>query len=401
MNNNNILVVGAGKYQECGIKKLKEKGYNVITVDNDKNCIGSTISDKFYCIDVNNYEEIINCLRQNNIKIISAMCFSTEISLRTVSFINNYYSLAGVNKNDVLIATDKALQRKIINSCNLPCPWFIELKESDIINELYNNIPSYPLIIKPTDSSGSKGVLLINNKQELQQNILNCLLQSKYDCKIIIEEFIPGIEFTVEALIINSEILILGISEKKKPFNNYTVSIELLYNSPLVDKLRDKIEKTVKIFLKNCKFNNTITHTEVIYSYINHKIYIIESTVRSGGFYIFDKILPYITGIDIVSITIDTLLGIKFKLPFIKNRFCILGFYYGNKGKINNIYVLENNISKLNNFEYEFFVKPGDFVKNLETDNSRLGFYLSYGEKWEEVFNNAKIGEYSVRFEII
>lgn len=398
---NTILVIGAGVYQECGIRKLKEKGYTVVAVDAEANCIGSKIADIFFCVDINDTQSIINSLKENNIQISSAMCFSTEIALRSVAYINNYFSLPGLSMHDVLIATDKSKQRAIIVENNLPCPWYYELSFNDFSNNFLPEIPSFPLIIKPTDNAGSRGVSLIKNKTELLEKIDFSFSQSKYDSKIIIEEFIPGIEFTVEALINNNEVHILGISEKKKPVNNYTVSVELFYNSPFVEQLRAEIEKTVTKFLKSCNFSNTITHTEVIYSFSDNKIYIVESTVRSGGFYIFDKILPYITNQDIIGLTIDVLLHKNIQIPTISKKYCILGFYYGNIGKITNITILDTYLPQTDNFEYGLFVKPGDEVLNLETDGSRLGYFVSYGESWEEVFCNARISEYCIKFEII
>lgn len=393
----NILVVGAGTHQVPGILKLKEKGHYVIAVDGAAEAEGKDSADEFYVVDIKDSEAILLLLAKNNLKIDSAMCFSTEIALRTVADINGRLGLVGLNMKEVLVATDKAAQREILKKSGLPTPCFKEFKKGDDFNSL-DDI-RMPVVVKPTDNAGSRGVTIVREKNKLTDVINESLKESKYDSKVVVEEYIPGLEFTVEALIIDGEVNILGISEKKKPINNFTVSVELFYNSPFVEAHREEIEAVVKPFLINCGFDNTITHTEVIYSYTDHLFYVVETTVRSGGFHIFDKILPGITGLDIIGITVDTLLGGKPLLGNIGKRPGILGFFYNNFGVIRNISIVETALPK--DVEYGLFVKEGDIIKDLSTDGSRLGYYVTFGKDWKETYSKAREIDYAVKFEIV
>lgn len=394
----NVLVVGAGKHQIPGILKLKEKGHYVVSVDGNPNAAGRDLSDEFYFVDIVKPQAVIDLINDRKIKVDTAMCFSVEIALRTVATINDAYGLKGLSMNEVLVATDKAAQRKILKESNLPTPKFIEIKKGYLESELAR--VQFPVVVKPTDNAGSRGVCVVRSEKELIHIIDESLTQSKFDSKVVVEEFVPGLEFTVEALIIGGRVNILGISEKKKPVNNYTISIELFYNSPFVEEKRTEIESVIVPFLTNCGFNNTITHTEVIYSYRDHKFYVVETTVRSGGFHIFDKILPVITGIDIIGITIDTLLGEKPKIPSFVPKSAILGFFYNNQGKIENIHIMKDLIPQ-DGCEYDLFVKKDDVVADLNTDGARLGYFVTFGKDWQEVYTKARIIEYAVKFEII
>lgn len=393
----NILVVGAGTHQLPGILKLKEKGHYVIAVDGSSEAEGKNSADEFYVVDIKNSKGILSLLSRNNLAIDSAMCFSTEIALRTVAEINGHLGLVGLKMNEVLVATDKVAQREVLKRSGLPTPGFKEFRKGDDLNSL--DSLRIPVVVKPTDNAGSRGVTIVHEKEQLAKVINESLKESKYDSKVIIEEFVPGLEFTVEAIIIDGNVNILGISEKKKPVNNYTVSVELFYNSPLVEAHREEIEAVIKPFLINCGFENTITHTEIIYSYIDHQFYVIETTVRSGGFHIFDKILPSITGLDIIGITIDVLLGKTPQLGKIEKKPGILGFFYNNFGIIKSVSVVKSALPQ--NVEYGLFVKEGDVIKDLNTDGSRLGYFVTFGDTWEESFIKARKLEYAVKFEII
>lgn len=393
----NILVIGAGIHQIPGILKLKEKGHYVIAVDGDSSAEGKRIADEFYHVDIKNSKEVITLIEEKNIQIESAMCFSTEIALRTVADINGHFGLVGLNQKEVLVATDKAAQRKVLKYSGLPTPGFIELHEGyddNLISSL-----RLPVVVKPTDNAGSRGVTLVRKTEELKTVIAESLKESKYDGKVVVEEFVPGLEFTVEALIIDGIVHVLGISEKKKPINNYTVSVELFYNSPFVELHREEIESVIKPFLIHCGFDNTITHTEIIYSYLDHRFYVVETTVRSGGFHIFDKILPGITGLDIIGLTIDTLLGKKPSLGKIDKKPGILGFFYNSFGVIKNVTTVDAALPS--DVEYGLFVKEGDIIKDLSTDGSRLGYFVAFGEMWKDAYCKARELEYAIKFEIV
>lgn len=396
----NILVIGAGKFQISGIRKLKEKKHIVVAVDGDQHAEGKTYADFFFHLDINNPDLILDVLDKTNIRIDTAMCFATEAGLRSVAYINKKRKLIGLSEEQVEIATNKALQREIMSTKGLPVPFFLRISNENFSDALIENL-NFPIILKPVDNAGSRGVYKVSSKDELLDKINRSFSFSKYNSEIIIEEFIPGIEFTVEAIIVNSQISILGISEKKKPVNNFTVSVELFYNSPFVEKHRPEIEKITKEFLEACQFNNTITHTEIIYSYRDHKFYIVETTTRSGGFYIFDKILPYITNLDIVGLTIDSLLNLNPVIDFISKKSAILGFFYGNSGEIKKIEISESLMPPSSGYEYELFVKENDIVTDLDTDGARLGYYVSYGKNWQEAYYNAKLLDYSVKIEVI
>jgi len=400
-----VLVIGAGRFQISGLLKLKEKGFYVIGIDGDENCEGKKYCNEFYNIDIKDYHKIIQLIEQKNFNLFGCISFSSEYALKTVAVINETLGLNGLTLNNVKIATSKLEQRKILEKECLPTPKYFSFcsknNAENIEDMILNNKLSFPCIVKPIDSAGSRGVSIVKEKNSLKKAIKVASKYSSFENKIIVEEFIEGIEFTVESLIINEDIRTLAISEKKKPLNNFTVSIELFYNSPLVKELKSRIEKTVNQFLKACNFNNTITHTEVIYSYKYEEVYIIETTTRSGGFGVFDKVIPLVTGIDIVGTVIDLYFGKSITINNVQENPCILRFFTANEGELKKIVQMDKIIDKLTNIEYGFFVNVGDNIGPITSDGSRLGYIISYGDNWEEVFNNANLLEYSIRFEVL
>jgi len=399
--NKTILVIGSGKYQLSALKKIKKLRYYLIAVDGDKNSPGKEIADKFLNIDIKDTKKILLALQKEKIDIDYCMCFATELALRTVAQINKAFNLPGLTKQMVDIATNKFLQREIQKEIGLPYPkFFVSHKGDNILQKARKTKVAYPVIVKPVDNSGSRGVYISYNEKDLLRNSRQSIKFSSFDQNIVVEEFIPGIEFTIESLINNNHIYHLAISEKRKPVNNFTVSTELFYNSPLVERLRPKIESQLTKFFKKCNFNNTVTHTEMLYSFKDHLLYIVETTVRAGGFGIFDKITPKVSGLDVVSLTISSLMGEKASIPVIQQNSCVLRFFTGNKGTVKNISISNDIIKNVKDSEYGLFVKEGDVVGELKDDGSRLGYILAFGQNWKQAFERANQIEYAVKFEI-
>lgn len=400
--NNKVLVVGAGEYQVSGIKKLKEQNYYVIALDGNAKAVGQNYADEFHHIDIKESSEVIALVNEHEWELLSCMSFCSDIPLRTVGKVNDLFKLKGITESQALVSTNKFRQREVLKEINLPYPnWRIVDSENYSLknNSNFSDI-AYPCIVKPIDGSGSRGVSLVYNEQELHILLKEAFKNTNYESLVIIEEFIEGIEFTIESMIHNGEVQMLAISEKGKPIGNFTVSTELFYNSPLTKKMEKDILGVVNPFLMACGFNNTICHTEVIYSFDDQKIYIVETATRSGGFGIFDKILPKITGLDIVACTIDAMLGKVVDFQNMKKRNCLLRFFTGNQGTIKRIVVEDSYLEHLKEIEYGFFLKEGDEAKSLTTDGARLGYLLSYGDTWQETLSKAGLIDYAIRFEI-
>lgn len=398
-----VAVIGAGKFQVSGIKKLKELGYNVIAFDGNENAEGKELCDFFYCIDIKKHNLIIEILKNYEKELLASLCFSTEPAIRTVAAINEHFNLKGINFKSIQNFITKEKQRLLQNKYKIPHPNFLVISEDDLnrINNITGRL-NYPLVIKPIDNAGSRGVFIVKNIEELANRVKSAFNYCIYEKKLIIEEFIPGKEFTVESLVVNGKCYTLAISEKKKPVNNFTVSTELFYYSPLVLKNKKKIEDLVNRFLIKSNINNSIIHTEIIYSFEDNNFYIIESSPRSGGFFIGDKILSWVTGYDAIEMNIKTQLYND--IGDFKNleRPCILRFFSTNTGLLKKINIVDSNyFSKISGIEYGFFINEGEYIEELTSDGKRPGYIISYGENWEEVFHKANLVEYLINFEII
>jgi len=179
---------------------------------------------------------------------------------------------------------------------------------------------SFPLIVKPNDSAGSRGVSVVKDKSALFEAFNSARRQSRIG-EVILEGFIEGKECTVEGLTYDGRTEILAISEKKKIEGEYRVATDIVYPSAFSDGIIKDIKRTVKRAVKAIGIDMGPTHSELIVT-PEGKPVLLEVAARGGGFGIFSTIVPLISGVDIVKETIKICLGEK---PDMKRIWSALG----------------------------------------------------------------------------
>ena len=397
MNNNKwLLSITAGKWQTNGIKEAKKLGLNIISFDQNKKAEGFKYSDICYQCDINNIEFILKKIHKNKIKISGAICFCSEVGMNSVNIIRNRMNLPCKNNlYDNLI--NKIEQKKAWNKNFLPITkkwnYFSNINESLI----YAKSLKKPFIIKPSDSSGSRGVTKISNNYNIKKSLINAFNYSN-NSKIIIEDFLYGKEFAIEIFVINKIVKILSISEKKKiKHTNLTVANE--YFTPnLSPLLVSKINKITRKAINALQYNNGPGHLEIVINK-NKDLFLLEFAGRGGGFNVYDKYVPLLSGINLPKISILQAIGHKIKIHKIKKTRGIIRYFPAKKGKISSIKGIEQ-ANKLTSVIAESFVKIGDNVKKAKSDGDRLGCLISYHNDYKKMIMNASKATRLIKFDI-
>ncbi len=254
--------------------------------------------------------------------------------------------------------------RLAFEDANVNSPKSICLENTKLINEL--NL-SFPLIVKPTDGSGSRGVSKVYNEIELK-NAIDRGLEESLENKVVIEEFIEGVEVSVESISWQGNHHILVITDKVTTGEPYFVELAHHQPSALSNEIQEKIKSETLKALNALEVKFGASHSE--FKITNEgKVYAIEVGARMGGDFIGSDLVYLSTGYDFVKGVIDVSLG-KFSLPIIKNN------------KYSGVYFLSKNSEKLVpifNQTNQFEVKKEIFNTNLleiNNSNDRSGYLI-------------------------
>lgn len=288
----NLLILGAGSMQIPIIKKAKDLGYTTIVVDFDENAPGIKFADKFYNTSTLDKEGVLDIAKKEN---ISGLLTTSDAPVRVVSFVGKKLGIPCMSEKVSEICTNKYLQRLLFSNNGINCPDFILCDPQTDISSL----KKFPYIVKPIDSSASRGVTKVHNQDELTAAIKEAFSYSR-EGKIIVESFIEGREFSVETLSQDNKTHIVTITEKLTRGEQEGFFVEDTHIQPARISIEEKnlIEKEVIKAIEAIGINNCPTHTEIK---INREgAFIIEIACRLGGDYITSDLVPLSTGIDML-----------------------------------------------------------------------------------------------------
>jgi biotin carboxylase len=275
--------------------------------------------------------------------------------------------------------------RKALSSKNIPCPRFCFYEKDNFLND---ECLEFPLIVKPTDRSGSRGVTKVNSIVEANKAILKAL-DNSINKRVIVEEFIQSDrEFSVEFISYNGIHYPIVITDKvttREPF-----FVEIAHHQPanIPNEIAEKIYKVTIDVLNALQINNGASHTEV-YLLDSDEIRVVECAGRMGGELIGSHMVQLSTGFDFLMATIDVALNQfdinKYKgVP--KNPFSGVYYVVANPGKVK---VIENNSIDFSDIVYcEPLCKVGDVIDDLvDGADKRSGIMVYSSNKANPISN--------------
>jgi biotin carboxylase len=367
-----LAILGASYLQVPLINKANEMGLETHVFAWEDGAVGKEMASHFYPISILNKEDILQKCKEIGIHGITTI--GTDIAIPSVNYIANKLNLIGNSFEATLNSTDKYEMRKALLSKNIPCPRF-SFFEVDCFKK--NEDFEFPLIVKPTDRSGSRGVTKVSSFNELNKAIRKAL-DNSINKRVIVEEFIKGKrEFSVECISYEGKIYPLVVTDKVTTGAPYFCEIEHHQPAQISDELKNKLFQLTIDSLITLGVKNGASHTEIILDE-NDNLFIIEVAGRMGGDFIGSHLVKLSTGFDFLMATVDIALnnftidkyyGIPEKL--------FSGVYYviANPGKIVNI----NNNYKC--FQEIVYCQPlcmvGDIVDMLvDRSDKRSGIMV-------------------------
>jgi len=262
-----IIIVGAGVMQGPAIRIAKELGFYTIAVDGSSAAPCIAMADQFEQIDLKDKEGIeafARSLRDSD-GLGGIMTAGTDFSA-TVAWVAEKLGLPGIPYESALNASDKTRMRSCFKQAGIPSPefigvaqeeffttedtelhggikdfhtktpWYSKLsngQQSSVVNSSLLDTPplSFPLVIKPVDNMGGRGCRRADTMKEFHEAAEDALRFSRSG-RAIVEAFMDGPEFSVDAIVYHGEITICGLADRHIFFPPYF--IEMGHTMPTV-----------------------------------------------------------------------------------------------------------------------------------------------------------------------
>ena len=161
-----VLLISAGSEAVPGILFAKKNNLKTIVVDKNKNAPGFKYADYKIYSSTYDYENIIYNLDKNKLssRIQGVLSLSADVPI-TIAKLGSYLKLRTISLKTARICSDKLKMKDYFKKNNINVPWYSEVKNLKFLEKIKNNFEK--LIIKPVDNRGSRGVLLIDKKTDL------------------------------------------------------------------------------------------------------------------------------------------------------------------------------------------------------------------------------------------
>lgn len=289
-----LLILGAMEMHVPLILRAKELGIYTITCDYIPENPGHKLADEAYFDSTTDLDAVLKLAKK--LKVDGIMTYNSDPAAPTVAYVAEKLGLPGNPYNAVKTMSEKNLFRDFLIHNGLNAPKFISVTDSESVTNYIEDL-NFPIIIKPVDSSGSKGVTILHDDANIKEAIYYALSKSR--CKrCIIEEYIEplGRQLHGDGFVENGELvfLCLGDHHFDQTINNlvpYSTTFPTEQSNEIVEKCKEQIQQFIsKVGFKNGGFN-----VELRVSKNDGKPYIIDIGARNGGNFT-PKVIEYCTG---------------------------------------------------------------------------------------------------------
>jgi biotin carboxylase len=378
-----ILFLGGSDIQVYAIKRAKELGYFVITADFLPDNPGHKFADAYYNVSTTDLDGILNLSKKLNIDGIVA--YASDPAAPTVAYVGEALGLPSNTFHSVEILSDKSKFRQFLKENDIRHPDFIKTSNKDEIIRFLGRYDK--CLVKAVDSSGSKGITVIEGVRNIDSALKEAFKFSRKDY-VTVEEYIEkkSLQINGELIVEDGKILFscygnVHFDARCNDLVPYSITLPMI-NSDEVEK---QLDSTLNKIFSKLKIKLGVFNVDAIVSK-DDKLYIIEIGARNGG-NMFTELINFYTSVNIVDYVIQSAVGDNTVLDKIK---------VGKRGFAHYvIHSLQDGILEdlefKDNIDENIILKviskrKGDIIKKFNGSNTRIGVLLLKFESQKEMF---------------
>jgi len=405
---NYFWIIGGGQLQAPLIEEVSRLGMQSIVTDISSECVCAPLADLFFDLDIFDIDahiELANRLTRQGIKVAGVLAAGVDAP-ETMARLARHLGLPSVDPEIAKLVHNKAEFRVRLRELGYPVPHFETItkatlhKLADIVSAI-----GIPLIIKNSDSSGSRGTRIFHeyNLALMEETALAAMEISKSGIALI-ESCWEGSEHTVETIFdIEGNFHPCFITDRHfDRSNGYALEVGLRHPSVLSDALQSEMFSIAKNVATDLGVNLGAAKYDFIVTSEGPRI--IEMTVRLSGGYDCQYLVPATTGKSILRAAVKTAIGEKFDNSYLVDRLHLVGVtgsLWPKQGVIKAINGVDVALN-LPGIEKIFFrSKVGDFIEPYIDCTRRTCFIIATGVSEFEARENLYKAEQAINIEIL
>lgn len=395
-----ILMLGGSAQQVVAIETAKRLGYYTVLCDYLTDNPGQYAADRFYLVSTTDKEAVLAVAEQEQVS--GVLAYASDPAAPTAAYVAEKLGLPGNPYRSVEILCNKDQFRSFLAENGFCTPQSRGYSDvSEAYKDLSDHYFKFPVIVKPVDSSGSKGVSRIDTLDGAQDKLSYAMSFSR-GSRIIVEEFVQkfGYQIAGDGLSVDGKLVFRCFANdhfNPKCVNPFVpISASFPYHMPaeVQDKIHAEIQRLLTLLdMKTCTYNFDMRIDK------DYNVYLMEVAPRDGGNYI-PQIIQYETGVDLVECSVKAAMGEPFDGISMVQPSGYYAYYavHSLRDGILEQVVIDPAVNERQVLENYLVKFPGDEIHAFTGANTTLGCLLmkfdsmeqmldmmDHSEKWIEV----------------
>lgn len=312
-----VLILGAGVMQGPAIYAARQKGFFVYVADANAQAPHAKDADVFLAIDLKDKDTLLDAAKKIE-NLAGVFTAGTDFSA-SVAWITEKLGLPGISYETAIKASNKAAMRRCLKEAGVPVPAFCVIKNIDELEKAVSSFTSilrapevvFPLVVKPVDNMGARGCRAVTSYEELTAAVTDALRYSRSG-EVILEEYIEGPEFSLDALVLDGSIVIRGIADRHIEFFPFFVEMGHTMPSQYPQDVLDEVVDVFKRGINAIGIMRGAAKGDIKFSKAGASIG--EIAARLSGGYMSGWTYPGASGINVTAEALDIACGLNITL---------------------------------------------------------------------------------------
>ena len=377
-----MLIISAGVEALPGIKLVKKLGLHVVASDANPKAPGFALADNKLVASTYDVEATVAAAARYHHEVRpigGVMCIASDVPL-TVASVAAALELPGIPVESARLATDKLAMKQRFAADGVPIPWFSAVASADHLKALVA-AEGLPLVIKPVDSRGSRGVLRLQPQNDLAWAYATAKGHSSTG-RVMLERFLPGPQVSTESLVIDGIAYTPGFSDRNYEYLDRYAPHIIENGGQLPSHLDDATQQAVRDLVQQAAqsmgIRNGVVKGDIVIT--DGKPHVIELAARLSGGYFCTHEIPLNTGVDLVGAAIRQALGEPVDPADLQPRFnrpVAQRYFFPEPGVVTAVEGVEAFAEHPDVAYLELRVKPGDRIGPVDSHPARAGLVIT------------------------
>jgi len=390
-----ILFVGGGLETVPGVELAKAMGLHVVVSDANPDAPCAAYADDVLAVSTYDIPGTVAATveyHKATRPLDGVICLANDVPL-TVATIGETLGLTTVSVESARLSADKVAMKDRFKADGVPIPWYMEVSSAEELTQVVAR-QGYPLIVKPVDSRGARGVQRLVAGLEIGA-VYDEARRNSPTGRVMVERFLTGPQVSTESLVVDGQVYTIGFADRNyellERYAPYVIEDGGNLPSTLPASMQQEIHDVICRAAKSIGITDGVIKGDIVVH--NDSAYVIEVALRlSGGFFCTHEI-PLSTGVDFVGCAIRLALSEPIEADELTpkyHRHLCQRYLFPGEGEVVAVEGADEVASWDGIALCQIRVTPGDLVGNVNSHPARSGVVIATGESHQAALELAK-----------